>query len=88
MRLRGVRYRDDNVPLLDTPQDDTPTVSTLITEPVHCTARHVHHDFQSVVASSMCGLVGYVPEDTFLTTFNHMPRPIGHPTDIERKEDW
>lgn len=85
--IRGVTYGDRNVPLLDDPQDDSPTVNMLITEPVHCTARPVHTDFQSVVASAMCGLVGQVPDNTFLSTFTHLPKPVGAP-DGERDVDW
>lgn len=85
--LQGVSYGDRNVPRLDTPQDDSPTISTLITDPVHCTTRHVHHDFQAIVASTMCGLVGHVPDNTFLATFTHPPMPIGSP-EGERGEDW
>lgn len=80
-------YESRNAPKLDSPQDDSPTIETLITDPVHCTARHVHHDFQSVVASAMCGLVGHVPNNTFLGSFTHLPLPIGTP-DRERDEDW
>lgn len=86
--LGDIRFQDINVPELDTPQDDEPTISALITDPVHCTARHVHHDFQSVVASAMCGLVGQVPEDTFVRTFTHLQTPVGRPLDVERKKDW
>lgn len=60
--LGGVTYGVRETPLLDTPQDDSPTVDTLVTDPVHCTARHLHHDFQSVVTSMMCGLIGQVPK--------------------------
>lgn len=85
--LRGVTYEKRNVPTMESPQDDSPTIETLITDPVHCTARHVHHDFQSVVASAMCGLVGHVPTETFERSFTHLELPIGTP-DRDRDEDW
>lgn len=85
--LQGVTYGDRNVPHLDSPKDDSPHVTTLITDPAHCTARHTHHDFQSVVASAMCGLVGQVPDGMFLGTFTHLPTPVGAPAG-ERDETW
>lgn len=86
--LGDISYNAIGVPELDTPQDDDPNVSVLITDPVHCTGRHVHHDFQAVVASAMCGLVGRVPEGTFTGTFTHHPTPAGRSADVERKDDW
>lgn len=85
--LGGVTYESRNAPRLESPQDDSPTIGTLITDPVHCTARHLHHDFQSVVASAMCGLVGHVPDRTFVGTFTHPPQPVGY-SDRERDEEW
>lgn len=75
-------------PILDTPQDDSPTVDTLVTDPVHCTVRHLHHDFQSMVTSMMCGLKGQVPDDTFRGTFTHLHRPPTVAVDGPREEDW
>lgn len=85
--LRGVVYERRNAPIMASPQDDSPRIETLITDPVHCTARHEHHDIQSVIASAMCGLVGHVPTETFVSTFTHLPLPIGTP-DGTRDSDW
>lgn len=86
--LGGVTYGVREAPLLDTPQDDSPTVDTLVTDPVHCTARHLHHDFQSVVTSMMSGLIGQVPDNTFRGTFTHIHKPPNIPAEGPRGEDW
>lgn len=86
--LEGTTYGKDVAPILEAPQDDNPKVSTLITDPVHCVARHKHHDFQSIVMSLMCGLVGQVPDDTFERSFAHGNRPSAVPLEAPRDEAW
>lgn len=86
--LGDVAYGNLLAPTLDDPQEDSSTVAALITDPVHCTARHRHHDFQSVVASAMCGLVGQVPDNTFIETFSHQNRPNNIPRDAPRDPEW
>lgn len=86
--LGVIDYDARAAPALSTPQDDSPMVEALITDPIHCTARHTHHDFQAAVASAMCGLVGRVPADMFQTTFSHHPTPPERAHELERKEDW
>lgn len=85
--LQGVAYERRGAPVLASPQDDSPLIETLITDPVHCTARHEHHSFQSVVASAMCGLVGHVPTETFDGVFSHVQLPLGTP-DGPRDVNW
>lgn len=86
--IGGVTYGGSEAPLLDTPQDDSPTIETLLTDPEHCTARHLHRDFQSVVTSMMCGLIGQVPDNTFRGTFTHLHKPPNIPSEAPRGEDW
>lgn len=85
--LRGVTYERRNAPSMESPQGDNPMIDVLITDPVHCTARHVDHDIQSVVASAMCGLVEHVPTETFERSFTHLELPLGTP-DRDRDADW
>lgn len=86
--LGGVAYGNIQAPTLYDPQEDSSTVAALVTDPVHCTARHRHHDFQSVVLSAMCGLVGQVPDHTFVETFSHQNRPGNLSRDAPRDQGW
>lgn len=42
---------------MELPSVNQNTISVLIKDPVHYVARYMHHDFQNVVASYMCGLL-------------------------------
>lgn len=42
---------------MELPSVNQNTISVLIKAPVHYVARYMHHDFQNVVASYMCGLL-------------------------------
>lgn len=42
---------------MELPSDVQNTILVLIKNLVHYVARYMHHDFQSVVASNMCGLL-------------------------------
>lgn len=86
--LGETHYDDRPAPVLAPPQDDTPTLEALVTDPIHCTARHTHHEFQVIVASLMCGLVGRVPADMFVGTFTHDPPQLDRAHEVDRKEDW
>lgn len=81
-------YDERPAPVLAPPQDDSPTISVLVTDPVHCTARHRHHEFQATVASLMCGLVGRVPGGMFVDTFTHGQVPPARRDEEEREPSW